>query len=59
MTWAICPPETAAVKGWEWENVYMFRLPEGQDKGYWEAVISDNEIGSLLQRFPKFMEGLC
>jgi len=58
MTWAIYPPETAVVQGWEWVNVYMFRLLPGQDKGCWEAVISDNEIGGLLQRFPKFMDGL-
>jgi len=30
-------------KGWAWENVYVFRVPLGQEKGYFEFVVSNNK----------------
>lgn len=60
ITWSIHPPAGSEWhgKGWDWDNVYAFRVPPGQDDGYFEFVVSDNEIAALLQRCPNFMDGL-
>lgn len=58
LTWSVVPPAGSSVEGWEWENVYFFRLLPGEQTGWWEGCISDNEIGTLLQRFPDFLSGL-
>jgi len=53
ITWAIRPKKG---EGWEWENVYGFRRNDGEERGgHWEFVVSDNEIGHLMQRVPDFM----
>ncbi|GAB7349309.1 hypothetical protein MBLNU459_g8449t2 [Dothideomycetes sp. NU459] len=56
VTWEIRPKAGSGVEGWRWRNVYAYRLPPGADKGYWEFVVSDNEVGELMKRFPNFME---
>ena len=60
ITWSVQPPPESAWsgKGWNWENVYAFRVPPGQENGYFEFVVSDNEMSGLLQRIPNFMDGL-
>ena len=59
ITWRIHPKEGSTVKeGWAWQNVYGYRKPkwQGQEKGFWEFCVSDNEIETLVQRIPDFME---
>jgi len=62
ITWRVYPasPEGAgrSIEGWEWENMYAFRLAPGQEKGVWEFVVSDNEVAGLLGRFPGWFDGL-
>ena len=50
ITWEIHPP--AGMEGFRWTNVYGYRR-RGESEGF-EFNISDNEIGSLLERFPDF-----
>ena len=58
ITWAIKPRD--GTEGWTWENVYGYRKPVTSDgqaqKGYWEFVVSDQEIEGFLKRKPDFME---
>ena len=59
LTWESVPREGASVEAWSWTNIYGFRLPPGAGedvKGWWEYAVSDEEIGKLLERFPKFFE---
>lgn len=63
LTWKIYPPPTSAVEGWSWENMYAYRMPPAsaggdRSRGYWEFVVSDNEVAELLKRFPKWFEEL-
>ena len=59
LTWKIEPKNDEP--GWQWTNVYGFRLPsDGKggvgDKGFFEYVVADQEIETVLQRVPNFME---
>jgi hypothetical protein len=58
ITWGIKPKD--GTDGWTWENVYGYRKPTdevwGSPNGYWEFVVSDQEIVKLLQRKPDFMQ---
>lgn len=49
-------------QGWTWENVYGYRRTvalEGQEpQEYWEFVVSDQEIGALMERKPEIMKAL-
>lgn len=59
ITWRIHPKESSTVKeGWTWQNVYGYRKPkwEGQEKGFWEFSVSDNETESIVRRIPDFLE---
>ncbi|KAF2224667.1 hypothetical protein BDZ85DRAFT_279898 [Elsinoe ampelina] len=59
LTWKCVPREGAKFegKGWEWENLYGWRRPMGdQGKGFWEYVISDHEVGEMMKRIPGFYE---
>ncbi|KAJ7940309.1 hypothetical protein B0H13DRAFT_1937513 [Mycena leptocephala] len=72
VTWAINPKEGSGKEGWQWENVYGYRFEEpeaglrkwiggeedGWEKpeGWWELILSDNEIAGLVARVPNFME---
>ena len=66
ITWRVYPSsskdegkgEGQSIEGWEWENMYAFRLEPGQEKAYWEFVVSDNEVMALLGRFPGWFDGL-
>jgi hypothetical protein len=55
ITWGIKPKD--GTEGWPWENVYGYRKPvDLEGEGYWEFVVSDQEIGNLMQRKPDFMQ---
>lgn len=56
ITWSIHPPADSGIGGWNWENVYSFRVPIGQETGFWDFTICDNETGGLMSRFPRFMD---
>lgn len=51
LRWAIYP---AQAEGWSWENIYGLRQ-SGTAQAF-EFNISDNEIGELFARYPKFMQ---
>ncbi|KAF2170436.1 hypothetical protein M409DRAFT_19257 [Zasmidium cellare ATCC 36951] len=58
LTWEI---EPKGLEGWRWTNIYGFRLlPDERGvlvgEGVWEYCVSDQEIGGLLERCPKFFE---
>lgn len=54
LTWEI---EPAKGEGWAWENIYGWRgNQDAGGKGYWEYIVSDNEVGELIKRFPEFMQ---
>ncbi|KAM0717294.1 hypothetical protein Q7P37_007146 [Cladosporium fusiforme] len=55
VTWEI---EPAQGEGWCWENVYGWRRGgEGDGMvGWWEYIVSDNEVGELVKRVPGFWE---
>ncbi|KAI9701622.1 MAG: hypothetical protein M1820_006393 [Bogoriella megaspora] len=55
ITWELYPLDKS-IEGWDWENVYSYRVRQDGKAG-WESVISDNEIAGLTQRVPKFFEG--
>lgn len=55
ITWAIRPAN--GVPGWEWTNVYGYRVRAGGEGGGEEGFefnISDNEIAGILARVPDF-----
>ena len=55
VTWKILPKN--GVEGWEWENVYGYRL--GQDgKEGWEFIVSDNEVAGVMQRAPEVFSAM-
>jgi len=61
ITWSIKPKD--GTQGWTWENVYGYRRTvawEGQiePQEYWEFVVSDQEIGALMERKPEIMKAL-
>lgn len=58
ITWKARPLPQCGETDWEFENVYSYRLPLGQkdSRGAFEFAISDNEISSVLQRFPTFLD---
>lgn len=58
ITWRVHPGADRGIEGWEWENMYAFRLAPGQERGVWEFVVSDNEVAGLLLRFPNWFQGL-
>lgn len=58
LTWRYLPPPNSQQESWAWESLYIFRLtPEGKT-GYWELCVTDNELTSILQRFPDFYDPL-
>lgn len=55
VTWRI-RPRKEGVAAWEWTNLYGFRRSQGQEKGFWEYVVCDQEISGLVERAPDFFE---
>ena len=54
ITWEVVPgADWKGGAGWQWENCYFYRLKMDGTEG-WEGVISDGEIGGLLQHIPDF-----
>lgn len=54
VTWEI---EPAKGEGWYWENIYGWRGGEEDGKkGWWEYIVSDNEVDELVKRVPGFWE---
>lgn len=48
-------------KGWRWRNCYGYRRMEGQGvdggvKEGFEYIVSDEEVGELVKRVPKYFE---
>lgn len=52
VTWEVRP--TSNVEGWQWTNIYGLRQDATGQR--FEFAVSDNEIGELLKRFPKFLD---
>ena len=50
VTWQILPKNN--VEGWDWENVYGYRLGLDGKEG-WEFIVSDNEVAGVMQRAPQ------
>lgn len=55
ITWAIERREEGE-EGWEWQNVYGYSRDE--KAGHWFMTIADNEVANLLERVPRFLDGL-
>ncbi|KAK4495067.1 hypothetical protein PRZ48_013394 [Zasmidium cellare] len=58
LTWEIEPKNG---QGWQWTNIYGFRLLPNEKgelvgDGIWEYAVSDNEIAGLLERCPTFFQ---
>ena len=56
VTWKILPNN--GVEGWEWENVYGYRLGMDGKEG-WEFIVSDNEVAGLIQRAPEVFNAMA
>jgi len=56
ITWQIKPRPESGLEGWKWTNCYGFRRDgNGEGKGWWEFVVSDQEYEQLMGRLPGFM----
>lgn len=58
ITWRYYPPAYSDVESWAWESLYVYRIKVGEQVGYWEFCVTDNEMTSILSRFPDFYDPL-
>lgn len=56
VTVSVHPPSESKIATFSWENVFLYRVPPGQEDGYFDFGVFDNEFAALLQRVPTFFQ---